>query len=99
MSVTALQALPFDEILGWYEYFAARPPGWREDNRAAIQVMSVAGSKIRPEDLFSSLKQMKLEAARMTAEQDTRTVGEKFFSLFADRMTNQRAVVEFENNA
>ena len=83
MSVQALLSLPYEEILGWQEYFARRPPGWREDNRSAMQVMSMAGSKVKPEDLFESLRVMKLAQAKEAQA----SVGARFFEKFKGQMT------------
>lgn len=67
------------------EYFRRRPIGWREDNRAAVVAMSMAGSKVKPEDLFHSLKIIKQESQRTDTE--NKTLGEQFFERFSSRMT------------
>ena len=51
--------MAYTELLGWMEYFARRPPGWREDQRAAVIALSFGGGKnTRPADLFPSLREM-----------------------------------------
>ena len=56
--------MPYEEFAGWQEYFRRRPPGWRDDNRAAIISMSMAGSDVKPEDLFDSLRVIKQQSAQ-----------------------------------
>ena len=40
--------------MGWSLFFEEFPPGWQEDQRAAIIVAS-SGAKIDPEKIFPSL--------------------------------------------
>lgn len=49
-----------DEYFGWMKYFELRPPGWKEDHRAAMLVSTTyqGKNKIKPEDYFPALKQM-----------------------------------------
>ena len=47
--------IPYPELLGWFEYFKLRPPGWQEDNRTAL-LMKAFGVKEKPEEIFPSLK-------------------------------------------
>lgn len=47
--------MPYDEYLGWGEYFKRSPIGWREDYRAAM-IMKASGTDIKPEQIFPSLK-------------------------------------------
>jgi hypothetical protein len=67
------------------EYFRRRPYGWRDDNRAAIISMSMGGSKLKPEDLFESLRIIKQE----TSELSNSSVGEKFINKFKGRLTEK----------
>jgi hypothetical protein len=73
-------------MLGWSEYFRRRPVGWREDNRAAIIAMSFGGSKLKPSDLFSSLKVIEDENK---AVDNSTTVGQKFFERFKHKLTEE----------
>lgn len=82
--------MEYDELIGWMEYFRRRPVGWREDNRAAIITMSMAGSKIKPEDLFESLRIIKEESR----SDSSKTVSQKFFERFKGRMTE---VIPFDD--
>ncbi len=70
------------------EYFRRRPPEWRADNRAAVIAITSAsafgGSKLKPEDLFSSLRVIQEEATNSDI-----SVGEKFFKAFKSRMTEE----------
>lgn len=46
--------MPYDELLGWIEYFKLRPPEWRDDNRA-IKILQSNGFKGDPGKVFPSL--------------------------------------------
>ena len=97
-SVSEIQELPYDEIQGWFEYINRRPPGWQDDNRAAIQVMAMAGSnKVKPEDLFSSLKTIKDEQAKDHAARENKNVATKFFEKFAGKMSEKTITALFED--
>ena len=48
-----LQDLPYDELLGWFEYLESRPIGWREDLRT-VYLLNAQGVK-NPEKLFPAL--------------------------------------------
>ena len=72
------------------EYFRRRPFGWREDNRSAIIAMSMGSGKLKPEDLFDSLRVIKQE----TSQSNTGSFAEKFFERFKGRMTEK---VEFSD--
>ena len=92
MSVTELQALPYEEILGWQAYFQRRPPGWREDARSARQVQARAGSKVKPEELFPSLKLMKeAEAKHRTA---SNTIAAQLLKRFSHQSSNKAGLEE-----
>jgi len=60
-----LTEMPYEELLGWYEYLDKRPAGWREDQRAALIMMSF-GVKSTPDKLFSSLAKMKSAAVAVS---------------------------------
>jgi hypothetical protein len=53
-----MSEMPQSELVGWGRYFSRRPYGWREDQRTAV-LLQAQGFKGRPEDVFSSLKQLK----------------------------------------
>jgi hypothetical protein len=46
--------MPYDEFLGWLNYFERRPYEWRADDRAA-KLIQAQGVKEKPWNLFSSL--------------------------------------------
>jgi len=46
--------MPYDELLGWYDYFERRPYGWRDDDRAS-KIIQAQGVKEKPWKLFPSL--------------------------------------------
>jgi hypothetical protein len=50
--------MPYEELIGWSEYLAERPYGWREDQRTML-LLQAAGVKERPEKVFSSLAAIK----------------------------------------
>jgi len=54
MPVYLLLDMPYDELLGWNEFFSQRPVGWREDSRT-FTLLRAQGVKARPYEIFSSL--------------------------------------------
>jgi hypothetical protein len=46
--------MPYEEFLGWMNYFERRPLGWRDDDRT-VKLLQVQGVKEKPWHLFSSL--------------------------------------------
>lgn len=69
------------------EYFRRRPHGWREDNRAAIIAMSFGGGKVKPEDLFDSLRVLKEESRVQEENTAASNFAQKFFDRFSKRFT------------
>jgi hypothetical protein len=67
------------------EYFRRRPFGWRDDNRAAIVAMSMGSGKIKPEDLFESLRIIKEESNSSS----DKNFGQKFIERFKGNFTEQ----------
>ncbi len=86
LTLNQLENLPYEEILGWQEFFSRRPLGWREDNRSAIIAMSLGGSKLKPEDLFESLRVIKKEVNNTSTPKN---FAEKLFERFSNRFTEQ----------
>jgi hypothetical protein len=83
-TIEEIEEISYEELQGWFEYFERRPIGWREDNRAAIIAMSLGGSdKVKPEDLFASLKVIK------NANSEGGTIAEKFVERFSSRFSEQ----------
>ena len=74
------------------EYFRRRPVGWQADNRAAIIAMSMGGGKLRPEDLFESLRVIKEES--QASKEASSSVAEKFFERFSTRFTEENPYAE-----
>lgn len=62
--------MPYDEVQGWFAYFKARPPGWRSDNRAYMQLAS-NGVEKKPEELFDSLRSLRKSMQEREALRDT----------------------------
>lgn len=52
-----VSTMPYDEYLGWANYFERRPNEWRSDARTAL-LANVFGAKTRPEEMFDSLRKM-----------------------------------------
>lgn len=50
--------MPYEELLGWFEYFKMRPVGWQEDQRISM-LLQAQGVKEKPEKLFPTLKALK----------------------------------------
>jgi len=46
--------MPYEELLGWFDYFDRRPVEWRADDRAA-KLLQAQGVKEKPHRLFASL--------------------------------------------
>ena len=46
--------MPYDEFLGWSDYFERRPVGWREDDRV-FKILQTQGVKASPNEVFQSL--------------------------------------------
>jgi hypothetical protein len=65
------------ELIGWFEYFRRRPPGWQEDQRTAMLV-NVFGAKKSPEELFPSLRAMQ----EAEAESKKMSVAQQFVKRF-----------------
>lgn len=63
MTREQLDELTYEELLGWFEYFRRRPLGWREDFRAYVIMSAFAGSKVKPEEIFESIRMLKKEEA------------------------------------
>ena len=55
MSVAQVYEMSYDELLGWRDYFARRPVGWQEDDRAA-KLLQAQGVKEKATAIFPSLK-------------------------------------------
>lgn len=55
--------MPYDELLGWNEYFSMRPVGWREDLRTSY-LLSAQGIKEKAESIFPSIAQLKRGEAK-----------------------------------
>lgn len=62
--------MPYDEFLGWCEYFKKRPPGYKEDYRSFMIMQSFGAIKVKPEEIFPSLTPQK-------------TAADKFVGLFS----------------
>jgi hypothetical protein len=50
--------MPYDEFIGWFRFFQARPPEWRDDNRA-YSIMSALGVTAKSHEVFGSLRAIK----------------------------------------
>lgn len=71
--------MPYEEMLGWFEYFSIRPVGWREDTRAAMIIRS-AGVKAKPHELFHTLRLMEDNREKEASIMNS-LKGSKFFSV------------------
>jgi len=50
-----LDEMPYEEFLGWNQFFTSRPVGWREDYRTSL-LLSAQGVKKKGSEIFDSLK-------------------------------------------
>lgn len=55
ISVYDLLARPWDEVMGWFNYFDRRPYQWRDDDRT-FKHLQTQGAKDKPWAYFSSLQ-------------------------------------------
>lgn len=49
-----LNEMPYDEMVGWFEYFKQRPVGWQDDQRT-YTLLQAQGIKEKAERIFPSL--------------------------------------------
>jgi hypothetical protein len=73
LEIDRVRNLPYDDFLGWVKFFEQRPTGWREDQRA-YAIMSSFGTKAPAEDVFMSLRQMKVAREEAVEFKDGMTV-------------------------
>ena len=53
-----MHEMPYEELVGWFVYFKARPLGWQDDQRTYM-LLAAQGTKKKPEELFPSLAAIK----------------------------------------
>lgn len=46
--------MPYEEFLGWMDYFNRRPIEWRDDDRT-FKLLQAQGTKAKPNEIFPSL--------------------------------------------
>jgi hypothetical protein len=88
MTLEQLNSMTYEEFVGWIEYFKRRPVGWREDNRAAVIAMSMAGDKVKPEQLFHSLKTIKEDTSKQ------QNLLQKFAARFGHRFSERPELLD-----
>jgi len=49
-----VETMPYEELLGWVDYFEKRPIDWRADDRV-YKVLQTQGVKAKPGEIFASL--------------------------------------------
>jgi hypothetical protein len=54
--------MPYEEFIGWIQFFKQRPIGWREDNRTSMLLTS-QGVKKKPHELFPSLDALRRQSS------------------------------------
>lgn len=64
-----MDEMPYEELLGWINYFERRPVGWREDDRT-FKLLQVQGFKGRPESVFHSLAMLHNKPEREDGKMD-----------------------------
>ena len=79
--------MPYDELTGWIEYFNRRPFGWREDHRTYIIASSFGGGKLKPEDMFPSLRVIRKESEKSNTGSN---VGQKFYERFKNKLVGAK---------
>ena len=63
-----MEEMPYDELLGWFQYFNLRPPEWRADLRASM-IMRAQGVDKQGHELFDSLARIK-QASKKSSKVD-----------------------------
>lgn len=61
--------MPYTELLKWVTYFRKQPKGWREDQRT-VMLMRTFGYKGKDEDVFPSIRAMKIYAEEQRAARE-----------------------------
>ena len=97
MTVEEFYSLSYEEYIGWQQYFERRPYGWREDLRAYHIMTAMAGSKIRPEEIFPSIKKLKEEESNSTAASDSTSLKSLEASPFGVLLNNHNIGVNHGN--
>lgn len=89
--------MPYDELLGWFAYFKARPSGWQDDQRTYM-LLQAQGVKERPEKLFPSIAAIK--TAQYEVDEKVRLANSLITSgLFAKLQTTAKSnKIEWEVN-
>ena len=67
MPVYQLVEMPYDEMLGWADYFEKRPVGWREDDRT-MKLLQAQGVKAAPNKVFASLAKLAVAQEKRRAD-------------------------------
>ena len=89
MTVEELHSLDYSEYIGWQQYFDRRPFGWREDLRAYNIMTAMAGSKVKPEDIFPSIRKLKENEADSESGGDTKMLKSLEASPFGNLLQQQ----------
>jgi hypothetical protein len=71
------QEMPYDEFIGWMQYFELRPVGWRDDDRT-LKLLQVQGYKGKGSQVFPSLAA--LERGRNSSDPIDSLKGSIFFT-------------------
>jgi|APGre2960657404_1045060.scaffolds.fasta_scaffold25755_3 hypothetical protein len=81
-----LKEMPYEELLGWFEYFKQRPVGWQDDQRTYM-LLQAQGVKEKPERLFNSLAALK----RANNEDENRLANSIITSGLLNKLQNAAA--------
>jgi hypothetical protein len=84
-----LQDMPAKELQQWGLFLEARPIGWREDNRTAMQ-LNAAGVKQSGPEIFPTLRALKdAEAKRSDEEVMQSTLRKSVFGALLEKASSK----------
>jgi hypothetical protein len=62
-----MEEMPYEEVLGWHDYFKRKPIGFAEDQRTYM-LLAAQGVKQKAENLFPSLAQLQQNQQELKEE-------------------------------
>lgn len=69
--------MPYDEFLGWMDYFSRRPIEWRDDDRT-FKLLQAQGTKAKPYEIFPSLAAVYSRPNKSSSELDVNSFKTSF---------------------
>lgn len=88
-----VREMPYDELLGWYDFFERRPLGWREDDRTS-KLLQAQGVKEKPWKLFPSLKAIYQPEPVNEEDQSGQIKNSAFYQLMLSAQGGEKFLLE-----